>query len=213
MERINYPGEGPNTISLYSASSISDMLSSRAETISEIRKRYRIIESFEHARMRSIHLRLFLADSLLQFRIPIPTFLVTLAEKTWRPAKRLLPNSVFGPFMTLPSIFIIIPLVRHFPEQDNYDDKITIREVTGECDLTQLPDYVFKHLPDHLRPNFPVLKSQSWASDVGIMTTYRSMGEDEYGLYYVRNRSANQKAEDEIGSFINKLIPQTIPQQ
>ena len=198
MERMHLDRD-PMKPRIYYASSISDMLLSRAQVMEDLRDlegKFGRVGNFDQRRLR-LH------------RIKGGFALSSFSSKKVLAIRN--------------AAFVVISNVRHFPNEDTEQidptlpiqeakiQSLTIHDPTGDCDVFRIPKSDEKRVPEEIRPNFPVLKAQSWASDVYLLNSYYSNGENQFFLWGVQNRLANQKQEENIRSFIGKItfLPNT----
>lgn len=216
MERIKY--NNPKKI-FYYASSIADMANSRDKVMEEVLLELGYPEWNKPIKRKDekpvrFDFKTGRLELNIAFTFPIP-----------RPLSRFIPPICIGKEKNfeiryrsyrLANILVFIPLVRHIPypgtensdlpcDFDPKDNMLTVFDVTDSCEVSKIPEAYLKKMDQELRPNFKVLKSTHWQSDVLLKNTYRSDGEDDYALYYVRNRIANQPQDDAIRSFVGKL--------
>lgn len=181
MERINFSESGETPVHIYHARSIKDMVESRDEVVGDFfEKLYEHLEE----RMREEKAK---GELILHLRFRLPSFILPLTEPL-KPQKREV---------------VYLLNARHSPEKDKEKKLITIFDATGECEVLPPPNSI----PREIRPNYKVLKSQSWASDVILLNSYRQDGSDEYMLIHVRNRLAGQKQEESLNRLIINLQP------
>lgn len=118
---------------------------------------------------------------------------------------------------------VLLPVVRHFPNQDTRENALFVQDPTGILEL-HLPDLlqqamlnrIIKQTP-HTPIDYPSIRSRSWCSDILILSSYTdilkrrdrlvntitSKGENQT-LLYVFNRLATQQDPESL-SFISKL--------
>lgn len=208
MERIHIAGEQPRTPIIYYASSIHDMLSSRESVISDIKEKVANLPPEKEKLLTVTRTRNGFA---LELSLPVPTLLGRFFER--KPDTSPNPEE---PIVTIwgNAALVYIHLVRYFPDENTDEasrqNSLTIHdpithEMTPKCDVVRLPESIEQKIPEDLRPNFPVLKATSWSSTVVLLNSYRSNGQDQFGLFAVKNQQANQTQKEAIKSFLGRL--------
>jgi len=124
----------------------------------------------------------------------------------------------FDTKFSIPNVFVYIPLVRHFPNQeihsynpflltlhDNLDDQNAERKCEVLYNIVK-PPIIMGSNPTK-RTNPLTLRLRDWSSGVILQNTYYSHKSPRHFLYSVNNGRLGKRAWNDLPNFANELIP------
>lgn len=106
-----------------------------------------------------------------------------------------------------------IPLIRHFPENDNPNkqDEITIHDPTMKLEVKLSNDRLITQFLRYLQLNIDptLVRERSWASDIILLCEYSNRG-DEFMLIDVRNRHITETEKEGVFDLMRRFAAQGV---
>lgn len=203
MERLWPPERKSPIFQFYKAQNIEDMVNSRGEVVG-----YTLGRFLEHHRETGELSFMIHRDNLWEralcaygelFSFPLHLPYILLDR-----------NQNFA-FYKLTETYIFLPRVRHTKEKDKEvkGGRIELFDNSGQVEVS-FPDRIYLNiLRKHGKPmDTTSLRENDWQSDVILRCSYKSNG-DQYILFDVFNRWAQEHQQETIRQFIAKHVPQS----
>lgn len=108
---------------------------------------------------------------------------------------------------------VYIPLIRHFPENDNPNkqDEIIIHDPTMKLEVKLPNDRLITQFLRYLQLNIDptLIRERSWASDIVLLCGYSNRG-DEFILIDVRNRHITETEKEGVFDLMRRFAVQGV---